>query len=258
MSERRRILSAEDSQTLCAWKLPTVVGPLVGRQREAQTKVVDLSAAASAAGFEQGYAKGHAEGLAAGQAAGFEAGREIGREAGLEEGRAAGRAELDPATAAAQAATARLEELAGFLAQPLADLDPEVESQLVALTLAIAKQLLRRELRIDPTQIIAIIRETVGLLPAAAREVRVHLHPEDAVVVRERLAAPAADRAWTIVEDPVMGRGGCRVTSGAASIDARLESRIAAVAARLLGEERSETREDPATPAPAPATEAPP
>ena len=54
MSERRRILSAEDSQTLSAWKLPTVVGPLVGRQREAEPKVGDLSAAASAAGFEQG------------------------------------------------------------------------------------------------------------------------------------------------------------------------------------------------------------
>ena len=58
------------------------------------------------------------------------------------------------------------------------------------LAVTIARQLVRRELRIDPAQVIAIIRETVALLPAAARDVRVHLHPEDAAVVREKLATP--------------------------------------------------------------------
>jgi flagellar assembly protein FliH len=96
---------------------------------------------------------------------------------------------------------------------------------------------------IDPAQVIAIIRETVALLPAAARDVRVHLHPEDAAVVRERLAAPAADRAWSILEDPVMTRGGCRVSTETANIDARLETRINTAISTLLGDQRTRGEE---------------
>ena len=106
------------------------------------------------------------------------------------------------------------------------------------------KQLARRELRIDPAQVIAIMRESLALLPAAAREVRVHLHPEDAATVRERLTAPATERAWTIVEDPTLSRGGCVIHSQSSHIDARLEARIAAVAASALGEERAAQREE--------------
>lgn len=124
------------------------------------------------------------------------------------------------------------------MARPLQELDPEVENQLLQLALTIGRHLVRRELRIDPTQVIAIIRETVALLPASARDVRVHLHPEDAAVVREKLATPTGERAWTIAEDPVMGRGGCRVTTETAQIDARLDTRIGSVVSALLGDER--------------------
>jgi flagellar assembly protein FliH len=54
------------------------------------------------------------------------------------------------------------------------------------------------------------------------------------------LATPTADRAWTIVEDPVMPRGGCRVTTDTAHIDARMDTRIQTIMATILGEERSD------------------
>jgi len=120
-----------------------------------------------------------------------------------------------------------------------------MENELAQLALAVGKQLARRELRIEPAQVIAILREALALLPAAAREVRVHLHPEDAATVREHLTAPANERAWTLVEDPTLSRGGCVVHSQSSRIDARLESRIAAVAASTLGDERTATRETP-------------
>jgi flagellar assembly protein FliH len=132
-----------------------------------------------------------------------------------------------------------LEGVLGSLSKPLDHVNAEVEQQLLNLTLSVARHLVRRELRIDPAQVIAVIRETVALLPAAARDVRVHMHPEDAAVVRERLATPTADRAWTIIEDPVMTRGGCRVTTDTAQIDARLETRINSVMAAMLGDERA-------------------
>jgi flagellar assembly protein FliH len=150
---------------------------------------------------------------------------------GLEEGRQAGRAEI----------RAQVERLAGMfhdLAKPFTVLDAEVERELLTLAMALARQIVRRELKADPTQIIGIIREAIAALPVAARDVRVHLHPEDAAVVRDNLAPTESERAWTMVEDPVMARGGCQITTSTSRIDARLETRLASILSELLGTER--------------------
>ena len=120
----------------------------------------------------------------------------------------------------------------------------EVEQELTRLALTVAKHLVRRELRIDPAQIIGIIRQTVALLPLASRNIKVHLHPDDAAVVREKLAQPQGEQQWQISEDPLMARGGCRVTSDASSIDARFETAVAAALSGLLGDDRAERAPD--------------
>jgi flagellar assembly protein FliH len=154
-------------------------------------------------------------------------------EQGLAEGRDAGRAD----------ARAQVERLAGMvhqLARPLEAVDAEVEKELLTLAMALARQIVRRELKSDPTQIIGIIRDAIAALPVAARDVRVHLHPEDAVVVRQNLAPTESERAWSIVEDPVMARGGCQITTHTSRIDARLETRLGAILSELLGTERQD------------------
>lgn len=194
------------------WNLPQVSGKPIQSRRSGKT-VAEIEEVERQA-YDEAYAKG--------------------REAGL----AAAKAEHQQILAQAKAQVARLEQIINSLAEPLKDVDAQVEGELANLALAVARQLVRRELRIDPAQVIAIIRETIALLPAAARDVRVHLHPDDAAVVRERLAATTTERAWSIVEDPVMTRGGCRVTTEHAHIDARLDTRINAVISTILGDER--------------------
>lgn len=122
------------------------------------------------------------------------------------------------------------------LARPFERFDEQVEQELVALALAVARQLVRRELKTDPTQIIAIIREAIKALPVATRDVRVLLHPEDAAIVRQHLAPTENERAWTVVEDPVMARGGCQVVSASSRVDARLDTRLTTILTELLGE----------------------
>jgi flagellar assembly protein FliH len=150
---------------------------------------------------------------------------------GLQDGYAAGQEQ-------ARLQVERLEQLLTDLARPLEQLDGEVQNELVALAVALARQLVRRELRQDPTQIIGIVREAIGQLPVATREIRVHLHPEDAAVVRSHLAPAEHERAWTLVEDPMMMRGGCQVVSAASRVDARLESRLGALLSEIMGSER--------------------
>jgi flagellar assembly protein FliH len=77
-------------------------------------------------------------------------------------------------------------------------------------------------------------------LPLAARNIRIHLHPDDAAIVRDKLARASGEQEWQLAEDPLMARGGCRITSDQSSIDARFEASVAAVMSGLLGDERVE------------------
>jgi flagellar assembly protein FliH len=139
----------------------------------------------------------------------------------------------------------RFASLIDSLARPFENLDSAVEEELLQLSLALAKQVVRRELRQDPTQIIAIVREAIAALPVSAREVRVHLHPEDAAIVRQHLAPTERERAWVVVEDPVMMRGGCQVLTPTSRVDARLETRLGKVLSDLLGGQRQLDGRDP-------------
>ena len=71
-----------------------------------------------------------------------------------------------------------------------------------------------------------------------ARDIRLHLHPEDAALIRERLQPTDAGRAWTIREDPVLMRGDCQVTSESSQVDARLDTRLGRLISDLLGDDR--------------------
>jgi len=116
------------------------------------------------------------------------------------------------------------------------------EGQLVVVSSyrneAVAKQLVRRELKTDPGQVLAVVREAMAALPLAARNVRLHLHPEDATLVREMLTLGDNERGWQIVEDPVLSRGGCKISSDTSQIDASVERRLHTVIANVLGGQR--------------------
>ncbi len=124
------------------------------------------------------------------------------------------------------------------LARPLEDLDERVEESLVSLAMSVARHLVRRELKTDPGQVIAVVREAVSALPLTTQMVHLHLHPEDAELVRETLAVHEGDTPWHVVEDPVLIRGGCRVVTEISQVDASVEHRVAAAIAKVLGEER--------------------
>jgi flagellar assembly protein FliH len=185
------------------WTAPDMNSPAVNQRLPTVSGLVDLQEEAYKEAFDQG----------------------------LAEGRKAGQVEV----------RAQVEKLAAMfhdLARPFEVLDAEVERELLTLAMALARQIVRRELKTDPTQIIGIVRDAIAALPVTARDVRVHLHPEDAAVVREHLAPTESERAWTLVEDPVMARGGCQITTTTSRIDARLETRLAAILSELMGTER--------------------
>ena len=198
-----------DPAATARWELPEINGPVLARNR----RVVDLNGIEREA-WEKGYAEGRDAAVAA-----------------VRKEQQASQVELDR----------RVQNLASildFMAKPIAALDAEVQRQLVSLAGAIARHIVRRELKTQPDEIVAVIRETVALLPMTARDIRVHLNPEDAKLVRSRMVEAGSDRSWNIAEDPLVSRGGCRVSSENSTIDATLEQRLGAAIAGALGDWR--------------------
>jgi len=124
------------------------------------------------------------------------------------------------------------------LNEPLLALDEQVEQELVALAVTLARQLIRRELRTDPGQIVAVVRKALAILPSNARKVSLCLHPADAELVRVAMSLDEGGQRWKIVEDPLLTRGGCRVTTETSAVDASVEKRLAAAIAKAFGGER--------------------
>ena len=200
-----KVIRSEDIANCQAWPVPEVrSGADAGRRPMTARELEELHNQARAEGFEQG----------------------------LKEGREAGSREF----------VQRLELLGNAMRQlstPFEQLDESVEQQLVQLAMLVARQLVRRELKADPTQVVAVVREALAALPVAARDVRLALNPEDAEMIREVLSLQEGDQAIRVVEDPVQSRGGCRVLSETSQIDATVESRLNAVIAHTLGGMRS-------------------
>jgi flagellar assembly protein FliH len=122
---------------------------------------------------------------------------------------------------------------------PLRNLDNLVEKELLALVIAIVKQLVRREVKSDPNLIVGVVREALSVLPVSSRNVRLLLHPEDAELIREVYALGDSEVGWQLIEDPVINRGGCKVVTDTSQVDASLESRLASLIAPLLAGARA-------------------
>ncbi len=133
---------------------------------------------------------------------------------------------------------AQLLGVLGALAEPLAEMDETVMQELALLVQSVARQLVRREIKTEPGEIVAVVREAMAALPLSARNIRLHLHPEDAQLVRAALSLNEGDQHWRVVDDPAQTRGGCRVLTDTSQIDASLETRLSAVIAKMLGGER--------------------
>ena len=123
---------------------------------------------------------------------------------------------------------------------PIDQTDEKIESEIVLLCLAIAKQIIRREITLDSGHIISVIREALSALPIASQKIRIRLHPDDVVLVRKVLTELNEDVSWSIVDDITLSRGGCKVVTENSQIDATLESRIAMIAAKILVDERND------------------
>ncbi|MCF6283052.1 MAG: flagellar assembly protein FliH [Candidatus Polarisedimenticolaceae bacterium] len=212
-----KILPGDDLDGLQPWEVPHV-GDSKGSSQH------HLSAPPTAAELDEIQRLAREEGFKQGKKEGYEVGHREGTQA---------------AQKRVQSCVQQIDALLTTLNEPFKTLDDEVEQEMVTLIISMVRQLVRREVRSDPNQIIGVVREALSILPVASRNVQLKLHPDDAVLIREIYALSESDLGWRIIEDPVMSVGGCRIVTEVSQVDATLESRLANLIAPLLGSARS-------------------
>jgi len=132
----------------------------------------------------------------------------------------------------------QLNEAISLVQQPLRDLDQAVLNQIFELVVSIARQLVKREIKTDPGEIVAVIRDAIKLLPVSSNKINIALHPEDNALLKELFKSSQEAEQWRLIDDISLQRGDCKVTTNISSIDASLENRLMSVVNKIWGGER--------------------
>ncbi len=135
-----------------------------------------------------------------------------------------------------------MDQLLRTLSTPFEQLDGQVETELASLAISLARQIIRRELKVNPGEIVAVVREAVAALPVVTRHPQVFLHPDDAAFIRQTFSLSGEHEHWKLIDDPALTRGDCRVVTENSRIDATVESRLTAIITQAMGGEREEDR----------------
>lgn len=114
--------------------------------------------------------------------------------------------------------SALLQGLSGAFDEVHRTLAPRVAD----IAVAIARQVVRQELRQHPGVVVHVAQEALDALVPGARRVVLKLHPLDAPLVRDAAADLLALREAQILTDDQLARGGCIVESDLAVVDASL------------------------------------
>ena len=127
--------------------------------------------------------------------------------------------------ARASAETQQVVSLVQSLEAELEKFDQNIAENVLRFALVVAQAVLRADLDHRPELIIPVIRETVAELPTTGNSRQLHLHPQDAALLRQHGVDLTSSGRIDIVEDAAIERGGCRLRSDVGEIDATLQSR---------------------------------
>ena len=244
-SPKKSAFSEAELESLSVWRMPDIssgnkvsanfleaiplsvltVDDIVLMQKQAYDEAFEQ-------GKKEGYSEGHSVGLTDGFNEGFTDGFNKGSLQGYEEN-----------LHILQAKVADFNLIFESLSEPFKNLDTQVEQELINIATTLATQVIYREIKIDPKLILAIVRAAIKALPLSVQKISIHLHPEDAELVRSAFELDEQSSVWTVIEDPLITRGGCKVDTDISYIDVTVENRVAIVIASLLGNEQGQGKD---------------
>jgi flagellar biosynthesis/type III secretory pathway protein FliH len=112
----------------------------------------------------------------------------------------------------------------------------QAERDMVQLALDVARRVALREVSLDRELLAAMARVALDRLAEASR-VTIRVHPADVDALSAARQGALAGEHVSVVADPRVERGGCRLESECGNVEAGVEAQIREVARALLGDE---------------------
>jgi len=166
---------------------------------------------------------------------------EIERDAfakGYESGQRTG---AEAAAAEARGLLRRLAETIDMLAATKQDMVRRTERQVVELAMAIAKQILQREITADRALLLAMARVALDRL-GDQEAATIRLHPDDYAAVQASPDPKWASEQVTVVADSIVEPGGCLVECAGGRMTVGLDGQFTELSRTLLGEPDADAR----------------
>ncbi|MCX6138826.1 MAG: FliH/SctL family protein [Ignavibacteriales bacterium] len=172
----------------------------------------------------------------------FDDGYRQGWEAGIEEGRRISQVEYETRLSEERQrsiikALVQLETLMASIKKEFTHLQSQSEEIMMRFALSIAELVVKRQVRLDNTIVLAQIKEALRRV-VGVEHIKVRVHPSDEAMVREQRATIMANsdslRDIVIEGDPKVEAGGCILESDSGNVDARLSTQLKKIEAALL------------------------
>lgn len=200
-----------------------------------QQKLMSQSWKASVVAKENRMQLPTADELEAIRKAAYEEGFNSGKEKGFEVGHAAATKKGEQEISAT---IARLKQVLQALFEPIGHQDNALEKVLLDSVVSICHLVLKRELKIDSSQIIKILQEALSSLKIGHDNIKVHLHSRDAELIRENMSSFSEySDNWQIVEHTTLSPGGCIVETESSVLNASLDTRLEQVIQQIYDQE---------------------
>ena len=88
----------------------------------------------------------------------------------------------------------------------------------------VTRQVIRCELTLHPTQLLALVEEALASMPGEPEDVQVLLSPEE--YARIKAVAPERAAGWKLLADERLALGECRVVTPQAEADVGCQQRL--------------------------------
>lgn len=168
-------------------------------------------------GFEQGMTEGIDQGFLEGHQKGFEDGRRQGYTEGSLAGQQEGRKQYVEAAQPLENITRKVNDF-------LAYIERKQREDLLQLVEKVTRQVIRCELALQPTQLLALVEEALAAFPSMPETLQVVMSAEEFNRIRD--AVPEKVNEWGLMPSLDLAPGECRVITDKSELDIGCEHRL--------------------------------
>lgn len=193
-------------------------------------EIEEIRQAAHDEGFNQGKEEGFAAGFDEGKKSGHEEGVKLGHDEGVAQGLEEGQATINQLSDDWKSLIAQLHA-------PLADVEKNVEEQLLHLVVKLTEAVTKQEVTINMNILSSAITTGIKALPSQEANTQILLNPNDIKRVEAEFGEDyVKEQGWRLLAAPQLEVGSCQIENSTSNVDLSIKTRLKEVLDSFLQE----------------------